>query len=467
MTRIKLFVLLLFMIGSYSFSMTDNNHKIAMTAVKNQSDNQGLALFDCRFCYGLTHSQNPGGSFNYTPTTPFRYYIHIPVLTEDQCPVLINEIRTTPQDHVLDYKIVDNYSGTNALVEVTIGNTTLNENFKVIISVSALLKFNNSHILPEFIGITSADELPDLTKNWLYSTEFIQADHPQIIEKAQQLKGNESNLIAIAQKIGFFTSKEIIYGGESDQDALSTLENKQALCTGKATLGAALFRALGVPARVLLFLPTHYYIEFYAQPNGWIKLETNSGMFPAEFPTRYTIATYCVYPEDENSAHHINGESPFGGIVAYWGTSIPDIDMWGCFSIFEINEKRIFCDSESIAKSFNTVKEVWKYYSIYTGQDLSKTDEDHFVKAGTYQTLALHGFRHNDYYFFSERLNRALDEYNQITGDHAHSTVSLDSAGSSSKTNGLSLKLVVSCLFCVTLTRKAKKLMKKNNTLEK
>ena len=177
----------------------------------------------------------------------------------------------------------------------------------------------------------------------------------------------------------YYTANDIDYGvdpSNCSQDALNSLRREQAVCTGKANLAAALLRACNIPTRVLMIYPTHYIIECYLHPYGWVRFEPSIGtsiteplLIPSNsFESFYLyVSAFCASYVDESSSNEINGFSPVpDGVIAYWAPSDDDFNL----TIDVINEWEITCYSlneveDSISYTFKITREVWEYIILY------------------------------------------------------------------------------------------------------
>ncbi|MBI9075780.1 MAG: transglutaminase domain-containing protein [Desulfatibacillum sp.] len=124
---------------------------------------------------------------------------------------------------------------------------------------------------------------------FLSSDAFIQSDHPEIVQAARQIVGEDDSPQEKARKI-------IQWGYEeleklpvlSMPQALETLRSGQGDCGEHAILTAAMARAVGVPARVNMGLyyvhgvfGYHAWNSFYV--NGkWISGDATVGQFPTD-----------------------------------------------------------------------------------------------------------------------------------------------------------------------------------------
>ncbi|MDD5729059.1 MAG: transglutaminase domain-containing protein [Victivallales bacterium] len=169
----------------------------------------------------------------------------------------------------------------------------------------------------DYKGLSNRIAIPDksaLSKDvraWLKATRSVQADNADIIKKAKELRAKDSDLIqTLKNTIAFSkaTSQNIKNVPERPNDcsALTSLHYGE-ICTGTANLAAALFRANGIPARLLANYPvwndpfqTHYYVEVYIPGYGWTRVESIMNIFP--LPTYRDVIVSIVYPEDENDS---------------------------------------------------------------------------------------------------------------------------------------------------------------------
>ena len=340
-------------------------------------------------------------------------YCHIPVIHNGQSPVMITDVWSKPSGKVAGFSISQNYTGSNALLAIDFDNLSIDEKVTVFFNVSTIIKSKNYGDMPSNLEIPEKDSLPDETKTWLVPSEFIQSDHWRIQLVAHLLKGFDDDLIKTADRVTKFTGKIIRYMGGFSQDALSTLRRHFAVCTGKADLGVALLRANGIPARVLMVYPTHYIIEFYAHPYGWIRSETTIGHMP--YPNQAYTVSYCAYPEDETSSHIVNGQSPYSGVIAYWGDSNPNV-AWGINynDWSKPTNHKLNASIEHIDHSLSLTTNAWKHYMNYTGSDLTALQTILYQDALAFQETALSCFTQDDMIGYIENMQLACDTFDQI-----------------------------------------------------
>jgi len=198
-------------------------------------------------------------------------------------------------------------------------------------------------------------------------------------------------------------------------------------CTGRANLGTALFRASGVPSRVLHVMPTwtwyfveennmwydmHYISEYFSIENGWVLSETTIGITPLE--QKQNIVLRVNYPDDENRAG--NMLDYYGGCEQWFWTD-EDINLYwthkgsGARSFYNNN---ITINEETAGFIFNITQKVYTLFTKYAGLDLSERSHQHFCNATRSQKKAIEAFKQLDIKGYHDNLTLAYDEYTKI-----------------------------------------------------
>lgn len=90
-------------------------------------------------------------------------------------------------------------------------------------------------------------------------TQFIQSDHPKLMEKAKEIVGDEKDAMAVSTKLCGWVYKNVrnIYSARLS-NALEVLEHLEGDCTEHSVLFIGLARATGLPAREvagLIYIP--------------------------------------------------------------------------------------------------------------------------------------------------------------------------------------------------------------------
>lgn len=248
------------------------------------------------------------------PEINFLFYA--PIITENSLPLFVR-LSAEPQfnSHAqgFQYRFV---KGDNRILRFTLKDCVKDVKNYIAVEFFTLKRISSYEDMPETVLLRDYSYLSEDLRYYTQPTLSIQSDAPLLIEKAYEfLYGSWTlgNAVDLLKKIMNFTSNEIEFktrpGG---QTALVTLSNKSGVCTGKANLAAGLCRALGIPARVLHVLASHFIIEVWIPNYGWVRGESTHGIFPE---TRHIwTPAWVVDIDDENYAgEHTNG------VVAYLG----------------------------------------------------------------------------------------------------------------------------------------------------
>jgi transglutaminase-like putative cysteine protease len=138
----------------------------------------------------------------------------------------------------------------------------------------------------------------------LAPSRFIQSDHPELLQAASTIVGNETNPYRKARLIFDFVVAHM-QGSSPEDDALTALNTGRGECGAHAHLFVALCRAAGVPARPVTGLAglrqgewlwpegvgTHIWAEFYLPNYGWIPVDTtDAGAFGRSFDNRLILS---------------------------------------------------------------------------------------------------------------------------------------------------------------------------------
>lgn len=85
---------------------------------------------------------------------------------------------------------------------------------------------------------------------YLGADDYIQADHPEVVEMAALITAGANDPRTRAIRVFYWVRDHIAYCIESDRPALAVLREGRGVCVTKALLHVALLRAAGVPARL-------------------------------------------------------------------------------------------------------------------------------------------------------------------------------------------------------------------------
>jgi len=331
---------------------------------------------------GIAHAQ---GHFQITTQqdvdTP-RIAFPIPLTFEDQVPIYF-EIRTNPED-ALKETVIKKRDEYNWIAELTFNPLKKDETVEIVWDGYVFIRDHDYSQLPENVELPKENELPKEILPWLASTACVQVDHPEIQEKAKEIRGESTDILEIAQKTANFFETGITRGEFRSLDAVEAL-HKGGSCTSFANLAAALLRANGIPTRILAVYPTwasslqtHYIVEFYVSGYGWVRFESTLGKIP--WQPYQDIVVAVVTPEDEDrSFEQLRWAAP--GVPWFSLTeNLSDYTML-CKGMVDPEkncdhgaEAVILFDAEEekIEEAFNLTWRVWNAYLeiITEGQEL-------------------------------------------------------------------------------------------------
>jgi transglutaminase-like putative cysteine protease len=128
-----------------------------------------------------------------------------------------------------------------------------------------------------------------LYQTYTAPSTFIESDHPEIVSKAREIVGNETNPYLKARKIYDFIVHHVTRDwpiaqyDESHEGALYALRTGKGACRHFAALFTALARASGVPCSMIWGswgignVAKHDWVHFYLPNCGWIPVEATHG----------------------------------------------------------------------------------------------------------------------------------------------------------------------------------------------
>ncbi len=124
---------------------------------------------------------------------------------------------------------------------------------------------------------------------YLKPSIYVQSDDPEIISKAQEIAGSETNSWKVAVKICKWVNESI-----KDKNykvgfgtAKQTLKELQGDCSEHTVLFIGLARALGIPSRICTGIVFHrdaFYYHFWPEvySGKWISMEPTLGQLQAD-----------------------------------------------------------------------------------------------------------------------------------------------------------------------------------------
>ncbi|UCH97935.1 MAG: choice-of-anchor J domain-containing protein [Candidatus Aminicenantes bacterium] len=319
-------------------------------------------------------------------TDTYEIYFHIPIAFEDQVPV---SLRIESED-LLHYRFL-RLAPPNVIVAATMQKSASAEiNWEGWVLIRRIK--DASLEMPSYIQLPTREQLPENTRKWLRSTSCVQVDAPVVQEKALLVKDNTDNLRILSNSIARYCKNEIPWRFPHKPMGFSAVYALKwgNSCTGHAHAGAALFRANGVPSRVLLNILTdypspmdmHWVIDYYIPGYNWHKMETSQDIDLLS-PDRVVVVMVCE-PEAENPLFYPNG------IDSYWYSSDPavGIPQWGKGHLSE-SGPRYSLPENDIEELYSLSLSVWERFVDARGIHLSDTHQNNLDTAYAFQQAAL------------------------------------------------------------------------------
>jgi transglutaminase-like putative cysteine protease len=246
-------------------------------------------------------------------TPEINFLAYIPIITDDSIPVCLKlSSESKYNSHVSGFTF-KTIKGDGNLIRIALKDLKKDTKYYLAFETYTLKKVDRYEDLPKFVSLSSYSGLSDEFKYYTRSSLSVQSSASAIRAKAYEIFYGTwtGNVREALEKIVKFTGETIKSHAYGDQTALAALNRGYAVCTGKANLAVALARALGIPARILSVLASHFVSEFWIPDYGWVRGESTMGLFP-DVKHRWT-AVWIGDIEDENLF------GPFSGIIAYLG----------------------------------------------------------------------------------------------------------------------------------------------------
>jgi hypothetical protein len=204
-------------------------------------------------------------------------------------------------------------------------------------------------------------------------------------------------------------------------------------CAARTNLEVGLFRALGIPARVLIGTTMyysgkkwsdaqHYLYEYYCPELGWIR--GMSGRVPYE--PKNCIVLKINYPEDENIA---GGPFDFYGGCEPWFWIDDDNIILGFPDGVKYYKKRKgygrpinrgwiendFSISKAMTdKVLDVARDAWRLYIKYFWTEFKNSNKNYYNKGVIFQKKAINNLKNRDLNMFINNMQLAIKEYNKI-----------------------------------------------------
>ncbi len=172
------------------------------------------------------------------------------------------------------------------LKNIEIGELQLSDDYQVLDSKKPLvivLRRPDIKALPALqIPINDQTE-------FLKSSVYIQSDHPDIVNAAHSIIGNEKDAVKAAEKLVHGVFKMLVKNPTpSLPSALDVLKTKEGDCNEHAILFTALARAAGIPAKIYVGLVNIYGDSYWYHAwcavwlGSWVAVDPTFDQFPAD-----------------------------------------------------------------------------------------------------------------------------------------------------------------------------------------
>ena len=342
----------------------------------------------------------------------YQAYFHIPIAIENQVPIFI-EVKSPD---LIDYRFV-HLAPPNLIIAARLKRnadiTQLNWNGWVII------KEIQRNEVPYQSPIPSLAELPEETRKWLQPTACVQINEPMIIDLAQQVRGNHSDLMDLAGSIHEYCARNIPFAFLHDPFSLDAWYALKwgSSCTGHSHAASALFRANGIPSRNLMNILTwvdgpfdmHWFNDYYVPGHGWIQMDPTSTFMFKCMPQDAIIMNVC-HPEDEFPLFFTRA------IEGRWYSSDPALGTpdWGR-AHYAYNNIAAVDSTEKIDYALSLASDVFARYTNSHGIELDARSQQAFETAVEHQTTAFYRMRGGNLNAFIAEMENALTHLKQIS----------------------------------------------------
>jgi len=347
--------------------------------------------------------------------SPYTVYFIIPIAFREQAPIWL-EIDCPQMNNFKYIRLSDDNVVVAATLNYNPDVTNLNWTSWV------LIKQHDYSGIPASVPMPSISELPDSVISWLQPTACVQWNDSTVFHIADSVRGSTNDLIVLAENIENYCHNipwEFPYSPVSF-DAYYAMKWGNS-CTGHAHAGAAVFRANGIPCRVLMNMPAwfssymdmHWIVEYFIPDYGWVKMETSLGVNPY-FDADKEVITFACNIEDEFPILYPSN------IEAYWFGSDPVFNHmypnWG--GAHKITTHTVMTDSaDKIDQIISLTDSVFRYNTIFQGIDLNFQQLNDFNKALEFQNRSFINAQEGSTDSIIYNLNEALVNFRNITNN--------------------------------------------------
>jgi hypothetical protein len=334
----------------------------------------------------------------------YQSYFHVPIPFYEQAPVLFE--LACPQ--LIDYRFVqEDPPNLSVAARMARADSTILD-----WTAWVLVKQNTYADLPSYVAIPTPDQLPDSVKPWLEETDCCQISAPIVQQIADSLRDTTTNLMKLAEDVGIFCARMPTSSPHEPYscDAVHALTWGNA-CTGHAHAAAALLRANGIPARILVsaLVATdywmHWIIDYYVPGYGWVKMESSYGTNP--MPPQDRLVVRACNPSDEYPVwfpYAVEGEwhsSDSACTGGWFGHS--------AFAVLALGDS-----SERVDYAIALTNWVFNCYSACSGILLAPAESAAFALGLGHQTDALACIQAGDLPGYIIEMEQALIDYQNV-----------------------------------------------------
>jgi hypothetical protein len=392
--------------------LKDNNYQSVPISVNEEtSDHHG----DIKELY--LHTATGDLTIEGTATKPtYQVYFILPIAFREQAPIWLD----IQCEEMIDYRFV-RLDPFNVFVAAQLNNSpnTIHLNWTSWV----LIKHHDYSGIPASVPIPVLSELPDSVKPYLMPTGCVQWEDPFIKQTAETIRDTINDLIVLANKIKIYCRRiEQVFPVEPVSfDAYYAMRWGNS-CTGHAHAGAALFRANGIPCRVLMNMPLgnkydqHWIIEYYVPDYGWVKMETSAGSNPYSYG-HMEIITFACQPEDEFSmtypdnieSYWFASDTVFHHMYPYWGRA---------HSAY--NSVYLTDSTAKVDLIISLTDSVYRYFTTYQGISLTSNQNSYFHAAREFQFKAFNHIKSGADDSLIYYLNQSLNNFRMIESNPVH-----------------------------------------------
>ncbi len=191
----------------------------------------------------------------------------------------------------------------NNYAKISVGKFPENSILCVNLTCKVLTRYLSYDYLDHY-NFEVPGEYPEPVRIFLNSSLNVEADHPELVEKAWNITTGMDNPLEIAKSFAQYVTwnvRPVDLKPWEGVSALKTLREGWGLCVRRSYLIVGLLRARGIPARLLWVVPaspeggssyTHCIPIVYLHLYGWVPIEPIYGVVPE---TIHTIPSGSVY----------------------------------------------------------------------------------------------------------------------------------------------------------------------------